>query len=338
MNYAVIDLGSNTIRLSVFRYDEGKIATVIQQKKVAGLAGYVKKHRLELDGIRKSCSILSEFKEIAIRFVDESDIHVFATASLRDILNQDQALKLLREASGLVPEILSGEEEAYLDFIGASHFTQCKNGIMIDIGGASTELVRFEDAQPVQLASMPVGCLSLYTRYVSKMIPTQDERKKIKKEIRERLDELGWDTKEDFPLMIGVGGTVRAAYKLSRDLFSLPKDQNEINAGFVREILSELKKNENDIYRTVYKLIPERSLTLFTGLMVLSEAVKKFNCDSIFVSSYGIREGYLINRIIKEGDTVDVGGERLKFISIIHKQSRRVLYDPGRRPHGLRPA
>lgn len=307
MNYAVIDLGSNTIRLSVYRYEENKIVTVIRQKEVAGLAGYIKDNRLELAGIHKACDILHTFKEIASRFVEANEIHVFATASLRGIYNQKQALEMIKFASGLIPEILSGEEEARLDFTGASHYVECKDGILIDIGGASTELVLIENSQPLKLASRPIGCLSLYTDFVGQVIPTERDRKKIKKEIRDQLDSIRWSEREGYPLMIGIGGTVRAAHKLSSYLFSVPKEQKTMQAGYVKEILKRLKRNEDEIFRTVYKLIPERTLTIFPGLMILNEAIKKFGCESISVSGYGVREGYLIDRILKEGEIVSAG-------------------------------
>lgn len=299
MNYAVIDLGSNTIRLSVYRYENNEISEVIRQKEIAGLAGYVKEGVLELGGIEKACCILNEFREIAVRFVEHREIHVFATASLRGVQNQEEAIKRFKQATGLQPEVLSGEEEARLDFIGVSHFAPCDSGILIDIGGASTELVWFENAQPIKLVSVPVGCLSLYTRFVSNAFPSKEERSAIKRKIGAQFDSIGWDAEEKLPLMIGVGGTVRAAHKLSCDLFSIPEGQNEIDAGLVKEILCELKNNENDIYQVVYKQIPERTLTITTGLLILRGAIKRFGCKSLYVSNYGIREGYLIDRVIK---------------------------------------
>ena len=234
--------------------------------------------------------------------MEESKIYIFATASLRGILNQDQALEMIQLATGLLPEVLTGEEEARLDFVGGSRFMECKDGILIDIGGASTELVCFQNAQPVRLASMPIGCLSLFTKFVSKVIPTDKECKAIKKEIKEQLHNIGWNEKEVFPLMLGVGGTMRAAHKLSCGLFSITKEQNEIKAECIREILRKLEDNENKIYHTVYKLIPERTSTISTGLLILNEVIRKFNCESIFVSKYGVREGYLIDRILKNRD------------------------------------
>ena len=305
MNYAVIDLGSNTIRLSVFRYKDKKIITVIRQKEVAGLAGYIKDKELERDGIRKACEVLNNFKEIAVHFVDKNEIHVFATAALRNIDNRDQAIKIIKETTDLMPVVLSGKEEAELDFIGASHYTKCHSGLLIDIGGASTELVHFEDSRPVDLASMPIGCLSLYSRFVDKFSPTKKECQKLKKEIVKQLDKLKWDPEQDFPLMIGIGGTVRGAYKLSRQLFSLPADKNDIDTDLIEKILYELNNNEDSIYHVIYKVIPERSLTIFPGLMILNEVIKRFSCEKLFISGFGVREGYLIQNILNKGDIIN---------------------------------
>ena len=300
MNHAVIDIGSNTMRLQIYQNENGTISTIIKEKEVAGLAGYIKKNRLDPDGISKACDILNNFKEIAVRFVEAHEIHIFATASLRGIENQNEALETIQQNTGLRPIVLSGEEEARLDFIGVtSHFPQIRDGLLIDIGGASTELIRFENAEPVQLVSMPIGCLNLYRKYVGKVIPTSKERKKIAKEIKEQIDKIGWKSKNYPALMIGVGGTVRAAHKLSCELFSQKNDQNEMVAGYIKKIINKIVDNEDDIFLTINKLIPERTSTIFTGLMILNEAIKKFSCKSIFVSDYGLREGYLFDRVLR---------------------------------------
>ena len=299
MNYAVIDLGSNTLRLSVYRAECDGFGTVISQKEVVGLAGYVCNNKLEPEGIQRACEILQGFKEIAVRFAAEEDIYLFATASLRGLDNEQQACDLIEQACGLLPEVLSGEEEARLGFLGASHAVDCNDGILIDIGGASTELVLFREGRPVELVSLPLGCLSLYSGFVGKIIPTENERRAIKKEIRKQFDRgIQWDISEALPLMIGVGGTVRAAHKLSRDLFVLPEGC-ALRAGHIKRILHKLKHNEDEIFRTVYKRIPERTLTIFPGLMILNEAIKRFDCKRLAVSHYGVREGYFIDRVLQ---------------------------------------
>jgi exopolyphosphatase/guanosine-5'-triphosphate,3'-diphosphate pyrophosphatase len=323
MNYAVIDMGSNTMRLVVYRYENKRLSAIISQKEMACLAGYVKDKQMAPEGISKACNILRAFREIAIRFVDEADVHVFATASLRGIQNQKQVLDAIQRSCGFLPEVLTGEEEARLDFIGASHFTRCDNGVLIDIGGASTELVHFQDLQPKELVSIPIGCLNLYTQFVDKMIPTDKERKKVKKEIKAQFEKyIRWNIKENLPLMIGVGGTVRAAYKLSCDLFMLPSDQPKIQTAYIKKTLQILKHNESNVYQTVYRQIPERAQTISTGLLILKEAINHFRCDTLLVSSFGVREGYLIDRVLTEDE---VNAERDNGCDAVHAEQGAVM-------------
>jgi exopolyphosphatase/guanosine-5'-triphosphate,3'-diphosphate pyrophosphatase len=232
--------------------------------------------------------------------VNEADVHIFATASLRGLQNQAEVLTGIRLITGILPEVLSGEEEARLDYVGASHAMACQDGLLIDIGGASTELVIFRECQLVECVSIPMGCLSLYHRFIKKAIPTERERKELKREIRERLAEyVTWELTGDLPLMVGVGGTVRAALKLSKDLFGLADDHQEVRAVFVRDILRDMKRDDNHLYRHINKRIPERALTICPGLMILREAMRLFQCEGLTVSPFGVREGYLIDHVLK---------------------------------------
>ena len=299
MNYAIIDMGSNTMRLCVYSCENDKIVTVISKKEVAGLAGYRNDGRLESDGVYRACGTLNDFKHIASRFVQEHEIRVFATASLRGISNQEQVLEVIRCETGMLPEVLAGEEEARLSFAGALRYSNCRDGIMIDIGGASTELVRFHNGEPEELISIPMGCLSLYVNHVSKVIPNHDERKRIKKEIRDKYDRhIDQTYTQQLPLMLGLGGTVRAVHKLSCEMFAEQNDEPCVKAEHVREILKMLKDNADHIFLTVQRQIPERTHTITTGLMILNEAIKRFQCEKLYISKYGVREGYLIDRVL----------------------------------------
>ena len=140
MLYGIIDMGSNSVRLSIFRAENGVITQVIGKKVMAGLAGYVKKGRLTQAGIERACMALEALREILDNFnVDGAGI--FATASLRNICNQDEVLNQMERVTGITPEIITGKEEARLDFIGATRFYPMEQGLLADIGGGSTEHV-----------------------------------------------------------------------------------------------------------------------------------------------------------------------------------------------------
>ena len=302
MNYAVVDLGSNSIRLSVYECDNYNIQKTFSYKELAGLAGYVSKGILNEAGIRKACTILNNIKDIATAFARIEDIHVFATASLRNVINGHEAVKIISEETALVPVILSGDEEAALGFYGVTRYVNCYDGIMIDIGGASTELVLFRGGKIEKTASLPIGCLNLVVKSVSQIIPKEQERKRIDAEIKKRFSKIGWAGKEKLPIMVGVGGTLRALLALSRTLYDVPDDVYEIKPDFVRKTAKLIAANKDGIYLSIYSTIPERLMTISTGLAILSRAIKVFGCETISVSNFGIREGYLLNRVLSAGD------------------------------------
>ena len=306
MNHAVIDLGSNSIRLSIYDCINDQVTKVFNRKEFVGLVSYVSNGNLDIEGTQKACEVLNSFKETAVKYVEVSNVHLFATASLRNLSNKDEAIRIITDQTKLVPDVLDGKEEAALGFSGASRFANCDNGVMIDIGGASTELVLFKDYKVVELISLPIGCLNLSLDYVSEIIPNAHEMKRIKAVINDQLSPINWSKNISYPLMVGVGGTIRAALKLSRALFNLSPEENSIDASYIKEINGLLKSRKKNIYYTLYKHTPERLLTFPTGLAILQQAIKTFGCETIFVSKYGLREGYLMDRVLKVNCKSDV--------------------------------
>ena len=103
--YCVIDIGSNTIRLVVYRVDDGKIKAILNNKYTAGLAGYVDdKNFMSQKGINKLITILKEFKEV-IAALPDCRVYPFATASLRNIVNTEQVLELVYQELGSYPDM-----------------------------------------------------------------------------------------------------------------------------------------------------------------------------------------------------------------------------------------
>ena len=133
--YAVIDIGSNTIRLVLYKIENNQIKSLLNKKSPAGLAGYINKdHCLKKSGIRKAVAVLSEFKEI-LDHMTIQEVFPFATASLRNINNAPEVLEAIRENCGFEVRILSGEEEAIFDYYGALQAMEMDKGLLTDIGG-----------------------------------------------------------------------------------------------------------------------------------------------------------------------------------------------------------
>ena len=301
MNYGVIDLGSNTVRLSVYGYDHDhhQIKKIFTKKEVVGLATYVTSGELSPEGIEQAIVVLKDFQELS-HLVNVSHLYVFATASLRNIHNGRAVAKLIEEKTGVFIDILSGDDEATLGFKGISQIMKLDQALMIDIGGASTELVWVKDGKPVHFTSVPVGCLNLYLKHVSNLMPTGDEIRDMKSVIKKHIEKLDWAVPPDIQ-MIGVGGTCRASVKLSNRLFELAKDREFIEYKHLREIGMRLKGCDSEktgVYHTIYKIVPERIFTISSGMTILRCVMKKFDCNRVTISQYGVREGYFIDRVI----------------------------------------
>ena len=99
------------------------------------------------------------------------------------------------------------------DFIGATHFTRAAEGIVVDIGGGSTELVFFSDNQAQEAISIPYGSLNMFTKHVTKLFPKKKEVHEIQSLVKKELNDLKpWSGNN---AILGVGGTSRAVCKLS---------------------------------------------------------------------------------------------------------------------------
>ena len=293
----IVDLGSNTIRLSIYHWEGQDFRLLLNKKTMAGLAGYVQGGVLSDSGILVACRTLSSYRALLDNF-QVSKMHVFATASLRNISNTGEAVETIRDVTGIPVEVLSGDEEAALSFKGAVLPGGVSTGLLADIGGGSFELVSYEDMSITSACSLPVGSLSLSTRFVNGLFPTPEERKAMRAYVEEQLDRARTAGVRRSRLC-GVGGTIRALNKLSVDVFHKPPESRSMTAEELRELYKLLKKDGRDTLRQILHAAPDRVHTLVPGLVILNTIIKAYGVEQVTASSSGVREGYLMDRVMK---------------------------------------
>ncbi len=306
--YAVVDVGSNTVRLNIYKFEYGQPVPVLSRKESVGLASYVKNGQMLPMGIQRVTEVLSSFKTVLDGF-GIKNAHVFATAALRNAKNSQAAVAQIVRDSGMDIRVISGEMEAELDFIGASHAMEnMQDGMLVDIGGGSTELVPYRDGKMLNAVSLPFGSLNTYDRFVSNILPTAKERKAIKKAVKAALDLLpGEYEKGGYPVICGVGGTARAANKLAIDMFRLPGEETSIDVENLERIIKILENGEKDSVPVdaldiLIRVIPYRVRTILPGMIVLQTIAKYFGSSRIDVTASGVREGYLYKFILPEAE------------------------------------
>lgn len=302
--HAIIDIGSNTIRLAIYKVEDGKATALLNKKDTAGLASFVVDGVMTEAGIDRAADVLNAYKLLLHHFHIGS-VHAFATAALRNIANSEEAVGRITLRTGMAIAVLTGEEEAALDFVGAASAMELQSGILIDIGGASTELVAYQDGRILNVHSMPIGSLNTYDRFVGCLIPNKHERKAIKQAV---LDEIGRNPAiacGQYERALGVGGTIRAAGKLNNYLFDLPAGNVKINAPNVKKMIKFMEHDEEeetvsrDTLDILLKVAPDRVRTVLPGMIILNTLVKLFRSETIHISAAGVREGYLLNRVLK---------------------------------------
>ena len=103
MKKALVDLGSNTVRLSVYQvFEDGSFSLLFSEKETAGLVNYITDKHMSVEGFDKACDVINDFKRLMAQF-DISELNIFATASLRNISNRDEALAYIKEKTGERP-------------------------------------------------------------------------------------------------------------------------------------------------------------------------------------------------------------------------------------------
>lgn len=296
LKYAVIDIGSNSVRLSVYDVNPRSFRILFREKQMVGLAGYVDNGRLNYEGITCACESLLQFKK-TLELLEIASVSVFATASLRNIDNTEQAVSAIEAAAGFQVEIVSGEEEALYGFAGAMGEFSLSEGLFADIGGASTELAAFSNGRLLEVQSYPVGSLQLFRQCVKKILPGLGGLARIENCMETVMNGQSLVNATPGERIVCVGGTARAALKLSKRVFGLKSDCRTISALQLETLCEALCRADKAAIDLILKAAPERIHTVIPGVLILRKLTRDYQAAEVLVSQYGVREGYLCRRI-----------------------------------------
>lgn len=298
MIYAIIDIGSNTVRLSVYKIFQGKAINLFNEKEQASLKSYISKGVLSEKGVNRLIETLRRFKLIVGNFGDIDEICPFATATIREAVNRGEILQRVKDELDLDIEIISGEEEAQLAFVGASSSVEVTNGVLTDIGGGSSEVVIIDQGKVIKSASLDIGSLSAFNDYVDGLFLTTEEKKAIDKNMKPMF-EANKMYREKQELLCAVGGSARASLRFYNDYYEEPAtntvmDKVKYNA-MVREVMD---RDPREKLQAILAVKPDRVHTLLPGMVILNRVAKYFYCETISVSQTGVREGYIYSKLM----------------------------------------
>ncbi len=302
MLQAMIDIGSNTIRMAVYEINENHTMQVMKRKHTVGLSAYVLDGIMLEEGIRRASETVEEYRDF-LAGMGIKNVVAFTTAALRNAKNSAEAVAAIEKKTGVPIRVISGEEEATFDFAGAIHDLASDDGVILDIGGGSTEIILYRARNVERKLSLPFGSLSLKVAYVEDLLPTPKEAEAIKKEVSESLERVC----RDLPLMrdtvaCGLGGTFKGTCALYKKMYSTSEDNTRMEQKRFSEMIAHYVSDEPPKEEDAVRLMlasPDRIHTLLPGLILADVLTSALNCKEVVYSDSGVREGYLYSEILK---------------------------------------
>jgi len=208
----VIDLGSNSWRLVVFTYSPGswwKRTDELYETVRIG-AGLSATGHLSEEAIERGLETLSVFGRFCqANGLSSADIHPVATSAIRDASNRDEFVQRGQDATGLDIVVLSAEDEARYGYVAAVNTTTLTDGMVVELGGGSMQLVEVWDRRAHELNSFPLGAVRLTEELLPGSAPVKKkDLNRVRARVRETLEDVDWfwDAGER---LVGMGGAAR---------------------------------------------------------------------------------------------------------------------------------
>ncbi|OPH46786.1 exopolyphosphatase [Paenibacillus ferrarius] len=291
----IIDIGSNSIRLVIYEINaHGAYRVVSEHKDSARLS-----ERIGHDGILHSKDIVSivpilSHYALLCRVQEVQTIRAVATAAIRNAANSAEIVRILEEQTGLHIEVLSGTEEARYGYLGVINSIDIQDGIIIDIGGGSTEVTLFRDRKLKHSVSFPFGAVNTTRQYMKNSNLTEQEMTNIRQMVEEAVSAQPWMKRSPNLPMIGLGGTIRTLGKMSqkRNKYSLQLAHNYVlKSGELPSFLTFLSSMPLEKRKKIDGLSKERADIMVPGLIIMATIYEAVQSSACIISGSGLRDG-----------------------------------------------
>ena len=301
MNIASIDIGSNTAILLIASIEKGKLYPLYNQYETPRLGkGIDINGKITDDKIELLLKILKQFK----RKIEEHNCIktiITATNAMRLANNSEEIISKVKNDLALNIQIIPGEKEAELSFLGGSSaFPNINEKVIIDIGGGSTEIIYGNKNNILFKHSFQVGTVSLTEKFLTNF----SDKLNIKEKIYNHLDSIFTLLKTNIPkgvATIAVAGTPTTLFCMSKGLQEY--DENIVEGAFLKynELLNISKILVNlapiEVKQKYGNVVNGREDVIFAGSLILLYLAELFFIDSIYISGRGLRYGSIINYI-----------------------------------------
>ncbi len=279
MKYAVIDIGSNSVRLLISQKGITSDKIVITTRLAEGMSDDM---CLTTVAMQRTVAALSFLCEKA-KNENVNELFVFATAAVRNAKNRQDFLELAYNSCGVIVDVLSGEDEGKVGYLGALDGI---DGGLIDVGGASSEIIVTQNNLPIYVKSLNIGAVSVQD------ICGQNE-KTVDEYVEKRIAEYGQVPVKRFTAIGGTATSI-AAMLLQLDEYDAKKvDGFKVCKTEVLALKNKLFSLDIEQRKSIKGLQPERAKIIPMGVAIICKIMDYLQVDEIIVSEKDNLEGYL---------------------------------------------
>jgi exopolyphosphatase/guanosine-5'-triphosphate,3'-diphosphate pyrophosphatase len=306
---AAYDCGTNSLRLLIADVVDGRLVDVVRDLEVVRLGqGVDETGRFADDALERTFASAERYAALCAQHGVER-VRFAATSATRDASNREEFIRRITEIVGVVPEVVSGTEEAALSFRGAASTAPARDGLtlVVDLGGGSTELV-LGGEEPVAAFSMDVGSVRMTERHVHSDPPTVDEVEEVRRDVRAALDEaLRTVDVARTTTIVGVAGTITTvtAHALRLDRYdSAAIDGVELTLETILDACDDLSTMPRAERAALPYVHPGRVDVIPAGAMVWAEVLRRVRTEgaavgggigSVVTSEHDILDGLALS-------------------------------------------
>lgn len=303
---ALIDIGSNTIRLVIFEITNDYNLYELQNIKTpARLSQYLDENKtMSQDGINALVEVLKTFVAVTDQY-DVSQILPMATAAIRQSTNQADIIQQVLEQTGISIQVVPEEKEAYFGSYAVTLSTETKDGVTVDIGGGSTEITYFENKEIVRYHSFPFGVVTLKQMFFDgKEHNNEKAIKKMTAYIQEAFNDLDWLHKLRVPVT-AIGGSARSIANVHQRQINYPlagvhgyqmsrEDLEQTCELFKSLTIPELQELDG--------LSQDRTDIIIPANIVFQALFDEVKAPMFIFSNKGLREGIIMDYLNNKSD------------------------------------
>lgn len=309
---AVIDVGTNSIKLLVAEVDGREVRPVWEESRQTRLgSGFYETHRLQPDAVERTAQAVAEFAQAA-RDQQAQSVRVFATSAARDAVNPEALLDAVERTAGLHVEIISGEQEADWAYRGVTTDPELASNplLLLEVGGGSTQLILGHGDHKDFRHSFPLGTVRLLETLPHSNPPRREEftacrewlARFVQAEVRPRLEpEMRWEVEQAGAVrLVGTGGTATILACIEAQLIGFDRARIEaarLSGERLRWHTERLWTMELEARRQIIGLPKNRADVILMGAAIYDAVMEQFGFAELRVSTRGLRFGAVMDAV-----------------------------------------